>query len=136
VIRAAGLDDQPVGEGAAADHFGEPARRDVDALHHAAALEPGIGDHGGDAAEPIGDDLRLAGDFVHQRAVEPELFERDAGRDEGVLVAAEGAVVLGRPPDVVLGLDQQQRHRQTEAGDRLRHGDEIGHNAGGLEGEE
>jgi hypothetical protein len=44
--------------------------------------------------------------------------------------------VLARLPDVQLGLDQQQRHRQTITTDRLRQTDQIGHDAGALEREE
>ena len=66
----------------------------------------------------------------------PIVLERRRRGDEGVVVAAERAVVLARLPDIERALDQHDRERQAVAGDRLRHGHDVRLQAGGLEAEE
>ena len=126
VVGARGLDDQAFFEAARADVRGHLARADIDALHHAATLELGARDLVGDGLQAGG---QLNGLFLHfllERIVGPELLERHAARHEGMGVAAEGAVMLGRLPDIVLLLDQQRGKGQAEARQRFRLGDHVG----------
>src|SRR3546814_20811885 len=53
-----------------------------------------------------------------------------------MVVAAEGAVVLGRPPNVVLRLQQHHGEGQAHSRERLREGDDVRLDAHLLEGEE
>ena len=91
--------------------------------------EAEVGVVGGDAVELGAQQRRLGGDAVGEGGVGPVGLEGDARRDEGEVVAAERAGVLARLPDVDLGPQQHERHRQAGARDRLRHGDDVGHDA-------
>ncbi len=86
--------------------------------------------------QPVADLAFLALDLGGEGAVGPVGLQRLRRGDEGQVVAAEGAAVGARFPDVQLGLHQHQRHRQAEAGQRLRQGDDVGADARGLEAEE
>ncbi len=62
--------------------------------------------------------------------------QRRGRRDEGVVVAAERAVVFAGQPLIELGPEQGERERQAHAGQRFRHGDDVGREAHALEAEE
>src|SRR3546814_11949932 len=64
-------------------------------------------------------------DLLRERFVAPEIAQRGGRGDEGVVVAAEGAVVLARRPSVEFGAEQGQREGQAHARQRLRLGDDV-----------
>src|SRR3546814_3776589 len=70
--------------------------------------------------------LAAARDVRRERFVAPEMAQRGGRGDEGVVVAAEGAVVLARRPSVEFGAEQGQREGQAHARQRLRLGDDVG----------
>src|SRR5690606_5163027 len=70
-----------------------------------------------------------------EHAVAPEVLECRTRRDEGMAIAAEGAVVLARQPFVELPLDQYERERQAISGNGLGHGDDVGLYLGWFEAE-
>src|SRR5690606_15754795 len=135
--RAAGFDNKAGGEADAAHRIGERAAFHFDALHHAAPLDAlddaGLGR---DRAEPLAETRRLARRFGLELSVLPVEFERACRGDEGVVVAAEGAVVLARLPTIVVRLDERQGERKPKARKRLGHGDDVGLEARPLETEE
>src|SRR3546814_1588620 len=71
-----------------------------------------------------------------EAVVAPELLQRHAGGDEGMVVAADGAVVLAGRPDVVLRLQQHHGERQAHARQRLGERDDVRSDPHPLEGEE
>ena len=72
----------------------------------------------GAALEGGASDVRRDGDiFEVLTAPQCQRFGRGT---KGQLIAAERATVLTRLPNVELGFDQQQRHGQAIAADRLR----------------
>src|SRR3546814_7004817 len=64
------------------------------------------------------------------------MAQRGGRGDEGVVVAAEGAVVLARRPSVEFGAEQGQREGQAHARQRLRLGDDVGGETHAFEAEE
>src|SRR5690606_37823831 len=137
VVGAAGLDHQALVEAAGAHARGGLAVDHLDAAHHAAPLDPqrdaGAGD---DLGEPSAQDLGLALDLALEGVVAPEELEGPGGGDEGVVVAAEGAVVLARRPLVEARANERHREGQAHAGERLGERHDVGLDAGALEAEE
>ena len=80
--------------------------------------------------------LDPAAELLLEGVVGPEDLQRLGGGHEGQVVAAEGAVVFARLPDVQLRLEQGQSHRQAVAGDGLGHAHDVRVDAGLFEGEE
>src|SRR3546814_7248472 len=91
-ICAARFDDQPGFEAGGGHGTGQLARPDVDPAHHAAAahLEAMVG---GDAAEPGFEQVAAPFDIALEIAGAPEMLERGGCGYEGVVVAAEGAIL-------------------------------------------
>src|SRR3546814_13884798 len=81
---------------------------------HAATLG-GVAVLAGDAVEALAQMRSLVAHDLAEAVVAPELLQRHAGGDEGMVVAAEGAVVLAGRPAVVLRLPQHHGERQAHA---------------------
>src|SRR5690606_35402622 len=137
-VVAAGLDDQAVFEGFGADGGGGFTVRAADADHHAAALdEQGIGTMtADDLLHALADQRAFGLDAVGEFAAGPEVFQSGGGGDEGVVVAAEGAVVLTRLPLVQLAAHDDYREGQTEAAAGFGQGDDVRLDTHFLEAEE
>lgn len=105
-MRAAGLDDQPRIETGGGHRVGKLARSDIDAAHHAATagLEAMLGGH---RIEPRREQVAAPRDIRREGPVAPEMTQRGGGGDEGVVVAAKGAVMLARRPLVEFGPEQR-----------------------------
>src|SRR5690606_2126954 len=116
-VGTAGFDHQAVLEGVAANGGGDVAIRAADADHHAAAFdEQRVGAIAAyDLVHAVGDALALGAHALGEAVVLPEMLQRRSGGDEGVVVAAEGAVVLARLPLVQLLAQQHHGERQAEA---------------------
>src|SRR3546814_384902 len=111
------------------------ALADLDAAEHAATLG-GVAVLAGDAVEALAQMRSLVAHDLAEAVVAPELLQRHAGGDEGMVVAAEGAVVLAGRPDVVLRLQQHHGERQAHARQRLGERDDVRSDPHPLEGEE
>ena len=134
-MRAAGFDDEPLREAGGGDGFGNFARSDVDAAHHAAAAGRKAM-FGGHRVQPPLQQRAATGDVLLEGVVAPEMAQRGRGGHEGVIIAAEGAVMFARGPLVEFRTEQGQRERQAHARQRLRHGDDVGREAHAFEAEE
>ncbi len=122
----------------AADGGGGVAIRAADADHHSAAFdEQGVrAIAADDLVHAVGDALALGAHAQSEFVVLPEVLQRRGRGDEGVVVAAEGAVVLARLPLIQLTAQQHHGEWQTEARQRLGQGDDVRLDAHFLEAEE
>src|SRR3546814_9953129 len=88
---------------------------------------------GGDAGEPRLEQVAAPFDIALEIAGAPEMLERGGCGDEGVVVAAEGAIMLARRPLVEFGAQQGQRKGQAHARQRFRQRHDVGGEAHILE---
>src|SRR5690625_3485461 len=137
-IGAAGLDDHAQLKGLGSHLAGQLGLGKAQALHHAAPL--GLQAIAtmvvGNAAQPLAQLLAPGLDLQSEAIVLPVLLQCGPGGDEGVVVAAEGAVVLTRLPLVILRPDQGDCQGQAKPGQRLGQGDHIGLDPRRFEAEE
>ena len=135
VLGAGALDDQAALEGVGRHRRGE--LRDRRRARRASCRGPHLDQVGARSGRPSPAAARarcspFAATSAAKSGVAPVVLERRRRGDEGVVVAAERAVVLARLPHVERALDQHDRERQAVAGDRLRQRHDVGLDAGRL----
>src|SRR5690554_393335 len=137
-FRAAGFNDQAMLEALGGDGIGQLTVFAFQATHHAAPFgaEHAGGVFAGDTLQVLGQHFALVPDFLGKAVVLPEGFQGGPCRDKGVVVAAEGAVVLARFPDIQFLAEQGQGKGQAEAAEGFGQGDDVGLDAGFLKAEE
>src|SRR5699024_9763881 len=136
VVGTGGLEEQAVVERVGRDLLGHLGVLEAETGQQSATADRGTLDLLDDRVEALvqlGDGV---GELVLERVIGPEVLDRGGGGHERGVVPAEGAVVLAGLPDVELGTEQGQCHRQTRTGDRLRQAHDVGLDSGLFEAEE
>src|SRR5690606_39202171 len=114
VAGAAGFDDQALGEAVRGYGRRGLAGADVDPAHHSAPAngEAMLLRH---ARKPVLQQFAATGDVILERVVRPEVVQGGRGGDEGMIVAAEGAVVFAGRPHIEFGAEQREGKGQPHA---------------------